>query len=275
MPRIALHSAALVSCILFPRDKLFSTAEDSTDDRDKTFEDENPSEEKAAADTADDKSKENTRFRVALRNALPWLGKEEKLGQKEEKDKDNSSVTPEVHGNTTTATEQQPPVQQVDPIMPFGASAPPLILFSSPNLPRSPQGMGRSPRGMPPSPVDSTIAGLVNSLLPLLSRLLLMTLLSSSSSSLFGYGDHIYSPEPSQHFMLERINDRYERDSLAMKKALEHPPEQVSKRMWSFTTSKRKSALKKQFAIEDKANEANSIQKTAPRYSRTVIVMDV
>ena len=179
--------------------------------------------------------------------------------------------------NTNTGSEiTAQPVAPVAPIGPFGSSPPPFIIF-----PPSPPGMSRPlpslpmrPRKTLQSPTDATVASLVNALLPLLSRLLLLTLLSGGSA-LFGSDDHIYSPEPTQHFMLERVNQRYLKDSMAMKKALESPPEDISKRRWSFTLNKRKSALKKIIEREKKTAGKTSEEKPWSYFSRTVIIMDV
>ncbi len=74
------------------------------------------------------------------------------------------------------------------------------------------------------SQTDATLAGLVTSLLPLLSFLANEAILSTRFS-LFCYGEsQVYVPNPSQHFMCECLNDRYERNSLlAVQKALTRP----------------------------------------------------
>jgi len=160
------------------------------------------------------------------------------------------------------------------PFDPVGPSPPIILTVPSAISPRQ-----RYPQGMPMRPqsqTDATLAGLVTSLLPLLSRLAVAAILSGFS--LFGHGDsQIYAPNPSQHFMFERLNDRYERDGLAMKKALIRPPHKMNKSNWSLNLNVRKRVLKKRF--ENMEKEIDEEKRTVSPsslslYSRTVIVLD-
>ena len=222
--------------------------------------------------------KRKFRFGQALSNAFPWAEKKNETEsvtetETETKDSDNSEES-ENQFRASNSTSGRNPIQSTDPTMPLGQPNSPLILFAPPpSFTRSqPMQMPMSPnRRIPQSPTDITIASLVNALLPLLSRLLLLTLLSGSA--LLGNDNNIYSPEPSQHFMLERVNERYEKDSMAMKKALETPPRDTSKRVWSFANNRRKSALKKQIDLEDKA--AGKVSTKASKFARTVIILEV
>jgi len=247
---------------------------------------------KESKDAVNDKKKkkQNTagqfRFRRSIRNAVPWM-KDNNESSNNAKPSDNSNTD----SDENQKKKQQPLQQQQQPMqpMPFGGPlpangspfdpmgpSPPIIL----TLPSAISPRQRYPQGMPMRPqsqTDATIAGLVTSLLPLLSRLAILTFLSSFS--LFGHGEsQIYVPNPSQHFMFERLNDRYERDSLAMQKALTHPPHKVYKRRWSMVLNGRKGALKKQFAQMEKAIDAVGQEERStipsPLYSRTVIVLD-
>lgn len=214
-------------------------------------------------------------FRHSLENALPWLGKknEETQGrdgqQQNTSDEDIKSQTPQDEG--TLSSNQQ--ISQG--VMPFGGPSSPFVFLSPPPLSRNPHSFG-APRGMPPPSPNANLSGLLHALLPMLSKLLIFTLLSSTSA-LFGIGEgQVYSPEPSQHFMLERINDRYGKDGLAMKKALENPPEQLSKLSWKLANNQRKSALKKKnIANLEKDSEIATHLRPSDRYSRTVIILDV
>ena len=214
-------------------------------------------------------------FRHSLENALPWLGKknEETQGrdgqQQNTSDEDIKSQTPQDEG--TLSSNQQ--ISQG--VMPFGGPSSPFVFLSPPPLSRNPHSFG-APRGMPPPSPNANLSGLLHALLPMLSKLLIFTLLSSTSA-LFGIGEgQVYSPEPSQHFMLERINDRYGKDGLAMKKALENPPEQLSKLSWKLANNQRKSALKKKnIANLEKDSEISTHLRPSDRYSRTVIILDV
>ena len=214
-------------------------------------------------------------FRHSLENALPWLGKKNKEtqgrdGQQQNtSDEDIKSQTPQDEG--TLSSNQQ--ISQG--VMPFGGPSSPFVFLSPPPLSRNPHSFG-APRGMPPPSPNANLSGLLHALLPMLSKLLIFTLLSSTSA-LFGIGEgQVYSPEPSQHFMLERINDRYGKDGLAMKKALENPPEQLSKLSWKLANNQRKSALKKKnIANLEKDSEIATHLRPSDRYSRTVIILDV
>lgn len=220
-------------------------------------------------------AKTTSAFRQSLENALPWLGKkneekqQEEKQQEEEKEEDHQHNGPvEDTGKLQTISSQE----NAQGMVPFGGSPSPLIFFAPPPLPRNSQSVG-SPRGIPPSS-SVTMPGILHAVLPLITRLLLLTLLNGSA--LFGMGEgHIYAPEPSQHFMLERINDRYEKDGLAMKKALECPPEQLSKYSWALLKKRRKSALKRDMANSKKVSESAASLRPSDRYSRTVIIMDV
>jgi len=218
-------------------------------------------------------------FRQSLENALPWLekkneGKQEKGGQQQNtsdedaSDEDSKSQTPRDEG------AMSPNQQNSQEVIPFGGPSAPFIFLSPPPLSRNPHSLG-APRGTPPPSSSANLSGLLHALLPLISKFLLLTLLSSGSA-LFGFGEgQVYSPEPSQHFMLERINDRYEKDGLAMKKALENPPEQLSKLSWKFANNQRKSAFKKNIAKGEKDSEFATPLRPSDRYSRTVIILDV
>jgi len=131
--------------------------------------------------------------------------------------------------------------------------------------------MRPQPNG-PPSSKEATIATVVSLLIPLISRLAVLTILGGSS--LFGHGDnYIYSPNPTQHFMLERLNDRYEKDGMAMKAALDHAPGALNKHIWNMIRNRRKKMMKKKLSAMEKENGASPTHVTP--YTRTVIVLDV
>ncbi len=69
----------------------------------------------------------------------------------------------------------------------------------------------RMPSG-PVSVAEATLTSIISLLVPLTIRLLLLSLLSTSS--FFGHNNmHVYFPEPSQRFIFERLNDRYRKDN--------------------------------------------------------------
>lgn len=195
----------------------------------------------------------------------------------------SQQASPPVNTTTSSTEPSLKPKESFPSMLPQNHGSPfpsssSLILIPPP-LPRSGRsGMSNGPMPMPLSPTEATVTNLISSLLPLIVRLLLLSLLSSSS--IFGHGDtYIYSPEPSQHFMFERLNDRYQKDNLAMKKALEYIPENRSKHSWKNLMNKRRNEMKKQLAIEkkEKNKDVKQNDKAVKNqiYSRTVIVLNV
>jgi len=106
----------------------------------------------------------------------------------------------------------------------------------------------------------------VVSLLTIGLRLALVSWLTKLSLS-----SNAYSPQPVQHFMLERINDRYLRDSVALQKALESPPPSMEPKKWNRILDRLSRQRKKLERLENK----NPTVIPNPPYQRTVIVMDV
>ncbi|GFH55656.1 hypothetical protein CTEN210_12132 [Chaetoceros tenuissimus] len=185
----------------------------------------------------------------------------EKSKQKEEKEVDGKKEEKENESSKSdTPQNAKPPMP---PMMENALSPGPLLIIPPPTMSRNPRQFG-SPGG-PPTSADATMA-ILSVIVPLISRLVVLTL----CSSIFGLGDHIYTPEPSQHFMFEKINHRYQKDSIAMAKALESPPpEQVTNKwLWALTKGKRKNSLKQEVAVDAPKN-------VEEMYKRTVIVMNV
>ena len=198
----------------------------------------------------------------------------------------NTEINVEIAKNETDSSSTQSMQHKAEPpVMPMSPMS--SLIFLPPPPHRNGRSGNISPGSLPPvSPTEATVTNLISSILPLVVRLLLLTFLSSSS--LFGHGDtHIYSPEPTQHFIFERINDRFQKDSIAMKKALEHHP-QTRKHGWKFVLNRRRNEMKKALAMEkgkdsnisivgsetggDKEKRLNPLDKL---YSRTVIVVNV
>jgi hypothetical protein len=224
-----------------------------------------------------------TRVERAWHNVFAWKKKKRSDDDDDNNEIESSLDKPSLNETKTpTPVEDQtpvqaPPLQQAPPPppvqpmpMPMGSS--PSLIFIPPPPPRS---MNRSAPGMPTGPVspaEATLTSLISSLLPLVVRLLLLSLLSSSS--LFGHGGmHVHSPEPSQHFVFERLNDRYYKDNLAMKKALEHPPDVRYRKPWKFVLNRRRNEMKKW--VQARNEKTTTAEVSNPIYSRTVIVMDV
>lgn len=186
----------------------------------------------------------------------------EKSKQKEEKEVDGKKEETKDESKKSDTPQNAKP--SMPPMMDNGLSPGPLLIIPPPTMPRNSRQFG-SPGG-PPTSTDATMVGILSVIVPLISRLVVLTL----CSSIFGLGDHIYIPEPSQHFMFEKINHRYQKDSIAMTKALESPPpEQVTNKwLWALTKGKRKNSLKQEVAVDAPKN-------VEEMYKRTVIVMNI
>jgi len=194
------------------------------------------------------------------------------------------SESPQILDSSMETSEAITPKQQPQPPPPPALPINPTssLIFMAPPPPSISRPLGRPGSGTS-SPAEATLTSLISSLLPLVVRLLLVTVLSGSS--LFGHGDaYVYSPNPSQHFVLERLNERYQKDNLAMKKALEYPPDSRSKHVWKFALKQRRNEMRKIFKLENKAvliaaaNENPSTtqqpKKSIP-YTRTMILLNV
>lgn len=177
-----------------------------------------------------------------------------------------NSVHPDPDANSISST------RRINAMDLFGPPAPSSGQLSSPFIliPGQPP-MRPQPNG-PPSSKEATVATVVSLLIPLISRLAVLTILGGSS--LFGHGDnYIYSPNPTQHFIFERLNDRYEKDGMAMKAALDHAPGTFNKHIWSMINKRRKNAAKKKISTMEKESKTPPTHVTP--YARTVIVLDV
>ena len=129
-----------------------------------------------------------------------------------------------------------------------------------------------------PQNAESGLVVIISALLPVLSKLFLLMMLSGSSL-FFGPSDvhPIYSPNPTQHFILERVNDRYSRDDLAFQRAVRFPPANKGKRVWNILLGQRRRILKRSMDSAQRS-ETPPIQKTTrndPLYARTVLIVDV
>ena len=115
-------------------------------------------------------------------------------------------------------------------------------------------------------PMDTT--GAVTSVLSLLTRLALVSWLSH-----LGHNRHdAYSPNPSQHFMFERLNDRYNKDHIAMMKALHHNPP-LRKRKIDF--KRRRRQVQKSLSPEEKEQIKKNNVPLKEMYRSTIIVMNI
>jgi signal peptide peptidase SppA len=169
--------------------------------------------------------------------------------------------------------------QQLPP--PSRNSKPPSLLSSILSAffpPRPPSHMP------PPSPYSSPqmppFAPRGNN--PLVSLLLRLALISVGTllMDLFGIGSHsdAFLPTPAQHYTFERVNDRYRRDGMALRLALESPPPGVTKHRWKrvFWRRRRDTVVSSMTTGEEVESmiQPPSLSNGA-LYNRTVIIVEM
>eukprot|EP00548_Thalassiothrix_antarctica_P004434 CAMPEP_0194133090 /NCGR_PEP_ID=MMETSP0152-20130528/3391_1 /TAXON_ID=1049557 /ORGANISM="Thalassiothrix antarctica, Strain L6-D1" /LENGTH=598 /DNA_ID=CAMNT_0038828329 /DNA_START=21 /DNA_END=1817 /DNA_ORIENTATION=- len=81
--------------------------------------------------------------------------------------------------------------------------------------------------------------------------------------------------KPTQHFVWERLNDRYNRDSEALQMALKAPPSHISSNKWNRITKKRNNQLLKMNKEKKKKDTAAAAADNSNLFNRTVIVLDL
>ena len=116
---------------------------------------------------------------------------------------------------------------------------------------------------------------------PIVSLLLRLALISMGTliMDLFGIGSHsdVFLPTPAQHYTFERVNDRYRRDGLALRLALESPPPGISKHRWKrvFWRRRREAVMNSTKLLnEEMAKEIPSLGNGA-LYNRTVVILEM
>ena len=155
-------------------------------------------------------------------------------------------------------------------------------LFSALFPPRPPQHMPPpSPYG-PPQMTPFAPSG--NN--PIASLLLRLALISMGTllMDLFGLGSHsdAFLPTPAQHYTFERVNDRYRRDGLALRLALESPPPGVNKHRWKrvFWRRRREAVMMSNSTTIPAEEEKEAIESlpslgNGALYNRTVIIVEM
>jgi ClpP class serine protease len=119
-----------------------------------------------------------------------------------------------------------------------------------------PGSLPQQPMNMPQNSI--LIAEVLVSILGTLSRLWFLTWLTKRIAS------QEESIQPTQHFVWERLNDRYLRDSAALKTALQVPPEGVSTSRWNH-----------QHMRKTRANVKPEKVDFSKVYTRTVVVVEL
>lgn len=170
--------------------------------------------------------------------------------------------------NVTTATAAPPAVgvPSLFGVAPQQSQQPSMIVLSAPP---------EYPRGMPPPgarrvtqhTTPSTSAILIEALASIISASLRIWFLTSLTK----WWQQEESMEPVQHFVWERLNDRYSKDETALKTILQAPPPGVSERKWRWQT-------RKQQRHERKARAASGDPKSTElktNFDRTVVVMEL
>ena len=140
---------------------------------------------------------------------------------------------------------------------------------------------------MPPGGDDNSVGAkkVLFLLQPYILRILTVILYKATSG--FGRSNSVYSPFPKQHFFLERINDRYAKDDIALKKACQYVPNALTlgDTRWNWIQFRRKQKLKKQLLNNSNNNTTNKTTGKEKKiqqkknmdalYGRTVIVVDL
>jgi signal peptide peptidase SppA len=171
------------------------------------------------------------------------------------------------------------------PYMPMPQQPPPnnkssslLSSILSALLPR-PQNMPPvSPYG-PPQPSSPYAPGGNNAIVSLILRLALISL-GTLLLDVLGLGSHsdAFIPTPAQHYMFERVNDRYRRDRSALSQALESPPPGIGKHRWRRVFWRRRREVLSSLALAEELSVSVDESPTLANgalYNRTVIIVDM
>lgn len=168
------------------------------------------------------------------------------------------------------------------PSPPSRNNKPPSLLSSLLSAlfpPRPPSHMPPpSPYGPPQMPPFAP-SGNNNPLVSLLLRLALISL-GTLLMELFGIGSHsdAFLPTPAQHYTFERVNDRYRRDGMALRLALESPPPGVSKHRWKRVFRRRRREALMSSSTTDEGVESMIEPPSLGNgalYNRTVIIVEM
>lgn len=125
-------------------------------------------------------------------------------------------------------------------------------------------------RGSPPPAAPATSAILMASVASVLSAALRIWFFTSLTRW-FTDSDLKTLVKPTQHFMWERLNDRYSKDTVALATAMQAPPMNISERQW-------KRQIKRE-AAKERRYRSTQISSTSPTittdFDKTVVVVDM
>ena len=117
-------------------------------------------------------------------------------------------------------------------------------------------------RGSPPPAAPATSAILMASVASVLSAALRIWFFTSLTRW-FTDSDLKTLVKPTQHFMWERLNDRYSKDTVALATAMQAPPMNISERQW-------KRQIKRE-AAKERRYRSTQISSTSPTDRKSVV----
>jgi len=179
----------------------------------------------------------------------------------------NSNQTQARPSSTSPPTRQSPPFMQSMP-HPFQQSNR-MIVLQPRHQPFSPGGPMQPP-GMRPS--TSIIAEALAQVLSTAIRFWVVT----SFTKWFADEQIKALKKPVQHFVWERLNDRYCKDSEALQSALKQPPLGVSERTWrGYLKRKARAELREKKKREGKHYAKAAVPSRGAIFNQTVVVLDL
>jgi serine protease SohB len=168
----------------------------------------------------------------------------------------NVNATSSIMTNATTTKER--PTTQSQPASPSG-----IVISQFPSYGNTPQRYYR--KQQPGGPLNNMsqqnsviLAEVLVSIFATATRLWFLTWLARRLAS------QEEAIQPTQHFVWERLNDRYQRDSSALSKALQAPPEGISAGQWRRDHVWKVHSRKRQERID-----------LASVFTRTVVVIEL
>ena len=177
----------------------------------------------------------------------------------------STSATDSNKTNSTTEVEPQQTQHHTIIASPFMFPPPP---------PHQQQGMVVV-RGSPAPAAPATSAILMASVASVLSAALRIWFFTSLTRW-FTDSDLKTLVKPTQHFMWERLNDRYSKDTVALATAIQAPPMNISERRWK-RQMKREAAKERRYqSTQTSASESSSpTTTTTTDFDKTVVVVDM
>jgi len=233
----------------------------TTDDSDNEKTTDDNEEEEKSADASDTKAENADSCEIQKQEPETDETDKTKADENSSEDKEKEDIKKQARRASRQNRTLTPPTRSLSSPSPYGMN--PYLLFPSnmspPILPGGIPPPNRFPpsQQQPQSPNNNLpiLFRIIEPLIPILSRLLVLFVLKSLSGSIPPFGHRSmkerihHPPSPGQHFMLERVNDRYRADDVALRMALECPPGVKGvwgQKGWKRVLRKRRKVLKKE-----------------------------